>query len=315
MVISAKKNNKKINFAVVGLGMTSRYFIKAIKNNPQANLISVCDVDENKRFQKIFKGVIFYNDLKNILSDERVDTVVVATPNYTHFKIIKECLRFNKNVICEKPLGVDYDQTKKLISTAYKKKLLLVTAFHRRYNKHLAELRSNNINNNIKIINARYFENIDQHTNCHNWLSDAKRNGGGCVIDNGINVIDTVRNLVGELKLKRVFMGYAGKPAYCCEVNAYLEFTFKKNGIFNLELDWKYNGETKDLTVYYSNGKLKHLDFLKGFKGFKSSLTHEYCGIIKDFIDKLNRKKISKDINSLKASKLIDEIYEKSARV
>jgi predicted dehydrogenase len=311
MAISVKKNSKIINFAIVGLGITSRYFIEAIKTNPQTHLISVCDIDEKKLLQMKSEKLVFHKNLNNILADDRINTVVVITPNHTHYKIIKACLRSNKNVICEKPLGINYNQTNKLINFADKKKLLLMTAFHRRYNKHLIKIKSNN---DIKMINGRYLENIDQHTNCDNWLSDAKKNGGGCIIDNGINVIDAVRSLVGELELKEVSTGYIRKLSKRCDINSKLKFTFKNNGIFNLDLDWKYNGEIKDLSITYSNGEVSKVDFLKGFKEFKSSLKHEYFGVIVDYVNRLKKSNINKDIDSLKASRLIDEIYKKSAR-
>ena len=43
-----------------------------------------------------------------------VDWVVVATPDNTHYEIVKNCLWFGKNVFCEKPLTPTYEQSKKL---------------------------------------------------------------------------------------------------------------------------------------------------------------------------------------------------------
>ena len=41
---------------------------------------------------------------------ENVDWVVVATPDDTHYEIVKNCLWFGKNVFCEKPLTPTYEQ-------------------------------------------------------------------------------------------------------------------------------------------------------------------------------------------------------------
>jgi hypothetical protein len=47
-----------------------------------------------------------------------VDWIVVATPNDTHFDIVRNCLWAGKNVFCEKPLTPTYEQSEKLFRTA-----------------------------------------------------------------------------------------------------------------------------------------------------------------------------------------------------
>jgi hypothetical protein len=49
-----------------------------------------------------------------------VDWVFVATPNDTHFNIVKYCLQLKKNVFCEKPLTLSYKKSKKLLNLAKK---------------------------------------------------------------------------------------------------------------------------------------------------------------------------------------------------
>ena len=47
-----------------------------------------------------------------------VDWIVVATPDNTHYDIVKNCLWKGKNVFCEKPLTLNYEQSKKLYEFA-----------------------------------------------------------------------------------------------------------------------------------------------------------------------------------------------------
>ena len=47
-----------------------------------------------------------------------VDWVVVATPDKTHYEIVKKCLWAGKNVFCEKPLTPTYEQSEKLFRLA-----------------------------------------------------------------------------------------------------------------------------------------------------------------------------------------------------
>ena len=48
----------------------------------------------------------------------KIDWVVIATPNMTHYSIVKECLISGKNVFCEKPLTVSLEESLELYSLA-----------------------------------------------------------------------------------------------------------------------------------------------------------------------------------------------------
>ena len=56
---------------------------------------------------------------------ENVDWVIVATPDNTHYEIVKKCLWFGKNVFCEKPLTPTHQQSKKLYKLADMKNVKL----------------------------------------------------------------------------------------------------------------------------------------------------------------------------------------------
>lgn len=51
---------------------------------------------------------------------DKVDWVIIATPNITHYSIVKYCMKAGKNVFCEKPLTLSYEKSKELYSLAEK---------------------------------------------------------------------------------------------------------------------------------------------------------------------------------------------------
>jgi hypothetical protein len=54
-----------------------------------------------------------------------------------------------------------------------------------------------------------------------------------------------------------------------------------------VELDWTHPGECKDLRLRWHDGRTLHADMLAGFAAFKSSLDHEYEGILDDFAGRI----------------------------
>ena len=75
-----------------------------------------------------------------------VDWVFIATPNDTHYEIVKYCIKKGKNIFCEKPLTPTYDQSKELFKLAekYNVKLYVNDVFNYRDETKKLKLNSNN---------------------------------------------------------------------------------------------------------------------------------------------------------------------------
>tara|TARA_Y100000591_G_scaffold56339_1_gene44873 strand:+ start:372 stop:1121 length:750 start_codon:yes stop_codon:yes gene_type:complete len=75
------------------------------------------------------------NYLKLIKKNE-LDWIFIATPNSTHYQIVKKCLNLNLNVFCEKPITENFKKAKELFEIAKKNKVNLyvsdVYAFHKK---------------------------------------------------------------------------------------------------------------------------------------------------------------------------------------
>ena len=48
----------------------------------------------------------------------KIDWVIIATPNLTHYSIVKECIKAGKNIFCEKPLTPSFEQSQELFEMA-----------------------------------------------------------------------------------------------------------------------------------------------------------------------------------------------------
>jgi predicted dehydrogenase len=301
---------KKYRFGLIGLGVISKYFVSALEKNPQTKLVAVSarSAQSRKFFEK--KGINGYKDYRQLLINPLIDVVIVATPNHTHNEIIRTALLARKHVVCEKPLALNTKDAKKLIVLAKNQKLLLFTIFHRRYNKELIHLFNNTkLRKKIRSIYARYLEYIPDHSDSAKWLYDTNKSGGGCVIDNGINVIDVIRKLVGDITLENVHLGMKGVGSVRHDANAMLTYNFC-GGKAHIELDWYYKGEVKDIVLYLSDGSVIRKNMLTNSSEFKGSLWHEYEAALKDVLLKLKSTPFEADYDSLKALAVVEEVYK-----
>lgn len=303
---------KKYTFGIIGLGVISKYFVAAIQKNSHTELRAVSARSRKTLDAFYAEGDVIarYENYAELISDPMIQVVVIATPNHTHEEMIRSALLAGKHVMCEKPMTMNVSSTRELVALARKRGLLLMTVFHRRYNKELISLfKDVELKKKIRRIHARYLENIPDHSGSSKWHYDVKESGGGCVIDNGINVIDVIQTLVGALTLKRAHLGMKGERLARHDANARLEYTFS-GGNAVIELDWYFKGEVKDITLHLSDGSVIHKDMLSDSQEFKGSLWHEYEGAVEDFISRLETGDLQPDEASISAISAVDAAYK-----
>ncbi len=100
-------------------------------------------------------GPEFIPSCGQIWEDTAVDSVILATPIDSHYRLVKEALSRGKHVLCEKPLALRRTEAEELRSLARRKGLVLMTdytyTFSRAVHKALAVIRDNGIGTMEKI--------------------------------------------------------------------------------------------------------------------------------------------------------------------
>ena len=74
-----------------------------------------------------------YGSYEEMLNDDGVELVYIATPHSHHYEHIKLCLKHNKHVLCEKAFCANAKQAEEVMLEAESKGLLLTEAMWVRY--------------------------------------------------------------------------------------------------------------------------------------------------------------------------------------
>ena len=117
-----------INVGVIGCGYWGPNLIRNFVSCPDTELLWACDKDA-QRLEKVmspYPGVKQTVDIGNLLADEHLDAIAIATPVHTHFPIAQTCLENGKHVLVEKPLASTVAQGIKLVQLAREKGLQLM---------------------------------------------------------------------------------------------------------------------------------------------------------------------------------------------
>lgn len=279
--MTVREGAPPIRLGVVGLGVISGYYLKALDQVPDVRLSAVCDLREEALHPHRGR-VPCHTGHRSLLDSEDLDAIVVNVPNDRHAEVCGDAVAAGLAVCVEKPLATRYEDGAALARTARENGTVLFTAFHRRYNDNvLSLLRTVRATAPIESMRVRYLERIEEHVGRDRWYLDPERCGGGCVADNGPNAFDLVRLFLGDVELDRAEID---RDAAGVDRQAVVALRAASGATATVELDWSYgSGECKDVEVRLADGTVLGADMLAGHPGFKKSLEHEYAGILGAF--------------------------------
>ncbi len=109
-----------INVAVIGLGYWGPNLVRNFESLDNAKVVYACDlVEENlRKVGRNYPSIKLIKDYREILKDDDVDLICIATPPASHYRIAKESLEAGKNVLIEKPMATKVEEAEKLIEIA-----------------------------------------------------------------------------------------------------------------------------------------------------------------------------------------------------
>jgi len=126
----------------------------------------------------------------------------ICTPNFLHLPQISFLANKGVNIYCEKPLGINFQESTAISEVAEEKKIINQVALVYRFMPALAKARAYINNGGIgKIISFRTHLLHSSYLNPSRsitWRLEKEKSGGGVLIDLGIHLTDTIRFLLGE---------------------------------------------------------------------------------------------------------------------
>lgn len=165
-----------------------------------AEIALLCDSnEENLRFAGERYGIPedrWITDYKDIIDNEDIDVVTVATPDQQHVKISCDLLRAGKHVLCEKPLALTREDITEMVrvSDECDAKFMVgqICRFTPAFEKAKEIIESGTIGE-VYFIESEYAH--DYMKLCDDWRADPLRHG---VIGGGCHAVDLIRWLVGD---------------------------------------------------------------------------------------------------------------------
>ncbi len=182
---------------IIGFGKVGKIRHECVQNNPNLELMGVCDIDpEVGRYYK----KIYFNNYKILLS-EQPDIIFVCTYNSYIPEITCEAISRGIHVFSEKPPGRTLSDVKRIYEAAMKNpKVKVKFGFNHRYHQSIIEAKA--IVDGGRLGKVLWVRGIYGKAGGpgyeNNWRNNYELSGGGILIDQGIHMIDLFRYFTGE---------------------------------------------------------------------------------------------------------------------
>jgi myo-inositol 2-dehydrogenase / D-chiro-inositol 1-dehydrogenase len=189
---------RKINIAVIGTGRMGSVHVRNIARLiPEANLAAVCDirlevaqaVADECGIQRVVR------DYHELLEDETIEAVLIATSTPTHAFIIKDCAAAGRQIFCEKPLALDLADIDDALAAVEKAGVKLQVGFNRRFDKSYQKVHEIVASGEIGRPCILRITNRDPDFPAMEFM----RASGGIFLDLAIHDFDMIRYQVGEV--------------------------------------------------------------------------------------------------------------------
>lgn len=134
-----------MNYAIIGCGRISPNHLMAAKDN-NINIVALCDIIPARILDKIAQcglpaDIKQYTDYKQMLEEEKLDLVAIATESGKHAAIALDCIEKGIHVIIEKPIALSLEDADAIISAAERKGVKVCACHQNRFNKSIQKIR------------------------------------------------------------------------------------------------------------------------------------------------------------------------------
>lgn len=198
--------NGKFGFAVIGYGGMGSWHTCKVKNEmgEYAELIGIYDIDPARNKVAEENGIHAFASREELLADERIDLVTVATPNDYHKEIVMAALRAGKNVISEKPVTICSADLEEMIACANECGKLFTVHQNRRWDEDYLTMKKLLDDGTLGKV-FRIESRVQGSRGIPGDWRNQKQHGGGMVFDWGIHLLDQALMMTLPRKLKTVY--------------------------------------------------------------------------------------------------------------
>ncbi len=260
---------KTIRWGILGTGNIAHKFAADLQLVDDAELVAVGSRSQSAadEFGKQFSIKYKHGSYEELVKNENVDVIYIATPHNLHYENTLLCLQHDKAVLCEKPFAMNIRQSTEMINLARQRKVFLMEAMWTKFHPHFTktqEMVKDGVLGEVKAVLVNFGFIPTEPVNKRLFEPEF---GGGTVMDIGIYNAFIAMSVLGKPDQIDAVMTPAitGVDEQCAVL-----FRYKNGAMAQLFSSFVTNLAT-EAEIYGTKGRVK----LTG-RFFEPSTTIEY---------------------------------------
>ncbi len=190
---------KKYNWAVLGCGNIAEKFSKELAYLPNANRYAAGSrsLQTAQSFAKKSGFEKAYGSYEDLVKDDNIDIIYVATPHSFHKEHTLLCLNHKKAVLCEKAFAMNTKEVQEMIAASKSNDTFLMEAFWQAFRPKflkVQEIIQNHDLGKLKLVKSDFTFKGEFNPNNRLYNLDL---GGGSLLDIGIYPVFTALSFLG----------------------------------------------------------------------------------------------------------------------
>ncbi len=214
-------------------------------------------------------------DIISVLNDEKINTILIATPHHLHADQVTLALSAGKHVFVEKPLAITEAQLQSVVDTyqSLLKKPIMMIGFNRRFSPHIQKMKQlllslNEPKNMIMTVNAGFIPK-------EHWTQNTEV-GGGRLIGEACHFVDLLR-YIANAPIKHFNISSLSSERFNKNENVIITLQFADGSQGSIH--YFANGSArfpKERLEVFCAGKILQLDNFRILNGFGFSTFKKY---------------------------------------
>lgn len=226
-----------IRFGIAGFGLHAVRRLMpgfALARNCKVVALSRRDAHKAREAAAQYSIPHIFASTEELCRCPEVDAVLVATPNACHLQDVLTAVAAGRPVLCEKPMGMDAEECRRMVEAARNADVLLGVAQVFRFAESTARFRERISAGDIgQPIFARAEFSYSGAGHARTWLYNRAIAGGGPIADVGVHCIDALRYILQDEPRRVSALGHSderglGEQSGDVEAAAVLALEFQR---------------------------------------------------------------------------------------
>ncbi|MGL5150236.1 MAG: Gfo/Idh/MocA family protein [Clostridium sp.] len=315
----------KINFGIIGTGKISQWFLEGATLDKRFVFKGLYSrtKETGEKFLERYSNVKLYTELEEMIMDDNIHAIYIASPNSKHSEQAIMALKAGKSVLCEKAFAGNLSEANEMVKVAKENNTLLMEAM-----RIIALPNFISIKNNIHKIGKirKYIANNCQYSSRYdNFKNGIIENAfkpelaNGALMDIGVYGIHPMVALFGKPKEVwacglLLYTGVDGQGTVNCEYDDF-QGVINFSKITNSYMPSEIQGEDGTIVI----NKITTCEEVKIIyrDGSEELLSKEQVPLdiyyeVKEFIDLIEKNKIESMKTTLESSLIVMDIMDKA---